>query len=124
MFGQPFVNPVNFVFGPLLGLVYYAKHPHHYFVIPTVFFTEPVDDCHNHSKPATDRGSKNTGGGGTHTCVKLANAVFTSCGESAIAGEISTCIQSPPGAPVIVLRVYRDHTCRSHRQPRPCGVGK
>ena len=44
MLGQPFVNPVNFVFGALLGLVYYAKHSHHDFVIFAVLFAELVED--------------------------------------------------------------------------------
>ena len=44
MLGQPFVNPVNFVFGALLGLVYYAKHSHHDFVIFAVLFAELVKD--------------------------------------------------------------------------------
>jgi len=54
VFGQPFVNPVNFVFGPLLGLVYYAQHPHHYFVIPIVFFAELVEDADNDRPDSSD----------------------------------------------------------------------
>jgi hypothetical protein len=50
-------------------------------------------------------------------------AACIACSLSAIFGEISTCIQSPLGAPDTVGFSYFCHAPLSHRQPRPYGTG-
>ena len=59
MFGQPFVNSVNFFFSALLGLVHDPQHPQHNLMVAAVFFTELVQNGDEDRADCCDYSSDN-----------------------------------------------------------------
>ena len=52
MVGEAFVNPLDFIFDPVLGSVYEFEHPDDYLMVYGVLFAELLENC---DKDATYR---------------------------------------------------------------------